>query len=300
MAATASPAAPADSAAVIVIRESAAAGCEVLLVERHADSRAFAGAHVFPGGRVDAADTAAALQTSCIDLTPDAARARLGETLPAPRALAFWIAALRELFEETGILLASVNGVPVRFADPAVHARFRAHRASLLRGESTFADVVQREGLRLTTDRLEYFSRWITPVNAPRRYDARFFVARLPAGQAPQHDARETTAAEWFAPSAALERAHAGTLTLTPPTMRTLEDLQLLGTCDAIFTAARARPVAAILPKIVELGGRTTILYPGDAAYENATPGAAVDDALAGARNRLVLDGGAWRTVRSQ
>jgi 8-oxo-dGTP pyrophosphatase MutT (NUDIX family) len=291
--------APADSATVIVLRDASAASCEVLLVRRHADSRAFAGAHVFPGGRVDDTDAGDAIQARCADLTAAAAVARLGETLAPTAALAFWVAAIRELFEETGILLADADGQPVRFADAGVQARFRAHRAALLAGTCTFAELVARERLALATDRLEYFSRWITPVTAPRRYDARFFVARLPADQEPLHDARETTAADWFTPADALARAQQGALTLTPPTMRTLEDLEALGSRDAIFAAARARRFTAILPKVVEVGGRMTILYPGDAAYEHATPGVPAADDVAGARNRVVLDGGAWRTIRS-
>jgi len=265
---------PADSATVILLRESAGSECEVLLVQRHADSRAFAGAHVFPGGRVDAADAAATVQARSAGVSPESARARLAEGLAPAASLAFWVAAIRELFEETGILLADRDGVPVGLSDPTVGARFAVHRAALLAGTRTFEQMLAHERLALATDRVEYFSRWITPVTAPRRYDARFFVARLPEGQEPLHDARETTAADWFTPAGALASARAGTLTLTPPTVRTLEDLTALSHCEAIFAAARERRFPAILPKVVQVDGRMTILYPGDAAYERATPGA--------------------------
>jgi len=196
---------PADSAAVIVLRD-AGRHSEVLLVERHAASRAFAGAHVFPGGVVDPGDGAAVLQDASA-LSAAAAADRLRETDAPVAALAFWIAAIRELFEEAGLLLARRHGTPLRFDDDAVRTRFRAHRAALLAGSTTFAEIVATERLELATDALHYFSRWITPVNVPRRYDARFFVAPLPPGQEPLHDERETISTVWLAPRAALEQA---------------------------------------------------------------------------------------------
>lgn len=283
---------------MIVLREGSA-GCEVLFVQRHAASRAFGGAHVFPGGVVDAADAAPALQAASPRLSGDAAAARLREPVAGGNALAFWIAAIRELFEEAGILLADVDGRPLAFADPAVRARYRDERAALLAGTLAFPDLVARAGLALATDRLAYWSRWITPVTVPRRYDARFFVARLPEGQEPLHDERETIATAWHGPEAALAEARAGRMVLTPPTMRTLEDLAMLGTTERIFAAAATRTVAAVLPKPVSIDGRMAILYPGDADYARAVPGAALVETPDGPHDRVVMDGGAWRSIRS-
>jgi 8-oxo-dGTP pyrophosphatase MutT (NUDIX family) len=290
---------PADSATVIVLREPSPGACEVLLVERHASSRTLAGAHVFPGGLVDTADSAPDLLAASPYLAPAIAAARLGEDLAPAAALAFWIAAIRELFEETGILLATAEDTSLDFRDAALAARFRGHRMALLMGESSFAELLERERLRLATDRLEYFSRWITPVNAPRRYDARFFVTELPPGQEPVHDDRETASVTWFAPATALERARAGAITLAPPTVRTLEDLCNLGSTARIIEAARARLFPPVLPKVVDLAGRMTILYPGDAAYGRVVPGEPVDQDTPGPRNRLVIEDGAWRSIRS-
>ena len=296
--AAAQPPEPADSATVILLREPDPGRCEVLLVERHASSRTLAGAHVFPGGLVDTSDSAPALLAAATDLTPPTAATRRREDLAPEPALAFWIAAIRELFEETGILMATLDGTPLDFGDSALAARFRAHREALLAGELSFADLVERERLRLATDCLEYFSRWITPVNAPRRYDARFFVAELPAGQEAVHDGRETASVAWLAPAVALERTQAGALTLAPPTVRTLEDLRDLGTTACIVEAARARLFPPVLPKVVELGGRMTLLYPGDVAYARAVPGEPAGEDAPGPRNRLVLDGSVWRSIR--
>jgi 8-oxo-dGTP pyrophosphatase MutT (NUDIX family) len=288
---------PADSATVIVLRE-AGDGCEVLLVERHAKSRAFAGAHVFPGGVVDAEDVAPGLHAAS-PLTAKAAAARLQEKGGSAAALAYWIAAIRELFEETGLLLARRDGSPLRLDDAATQARFRKHRSDLLAGSTTFAEIVAAERLELTTDGLHYFSRWITPVNVPRRYDARFFVAAVPPGQEPLHDDRETISTVWLAPRAALEQACSGRLILAPPTVRTLDDLDVLGTPARIIAAADVRTVTPILPKPVQVDGCMAVLYPGDAAYDAAVPGSTLVEDGTGRRNRAVMRDGGWRSVRT-
>ncbi len=289
---------PVDAATIVLLREAGPAS-EVLLVQRHAQSRAFGGAHVFPGGVVDAADSAPQMQDASRRLTGGDAAQRLGEALEGPAALAFWVAAIRELFEETGILLAERGGVPLALVDRALHARFHDHRAALLAGRATFEEIVSSEGLTLATDALEYWSRWITPVTAPRRYDARFFIARVPRGQEPLHDARETVATVWLTPDAALAEAHAGRMVLAPPTVCTLEDLDVLGAVPAIFAHAAGRAVAPILPKTVEVGGRMAVLFPGDADYEPAAPGARLDDASMGRRNRAVMTDDGWRSIRT-
>ncbi len=282
---------------MIVLRD-AGPHSEVLLVERHAASRAFAGAHVFPGGVVDPGDGAAVLHDASA-LNAAAAADRLRETGTPAAALAFWIAAIRELFEEAGLLLARRDGTLLRFDDQDVHTRFCAHRAALLAGSTTFAEIVAAERLELATDALHYFSRWITPVNVPRRYDARFFVAPLPPGQEPLHDERETISTVWLAPRAALEQARSGRLILAPPTVRTLDDLGVLGTPAAIIADAGSRTVTPILPKPVQVDGCMAVLYPGDAAYDAAEPGATVVDDASGRRNRAVMRDGGWRSVRT-
>jgi len=291
---------PADSATLILLRASTGAEPEVLLVARHENSRAFGGAHVFPGGLVDRDDAAQELhQTLAPRLSATGAATILGEDIAPEAALAFWVAAIRELFEEAGILLAAVDGSPLRLTDPGLRERFSTHRRALLDGTLSFNELVAHERLELLVDELRYFSRWITPSNAPRRYDARFFVAPAPADQVPLHDDRETTAAEWLSPRAALARAAAGSLVLTPPTARTLDELHELGTRDHILAAARNRKVTPILPKLVQIGDRMGMLYPGDVDYDRTETGGSVPADREGPLNRAVMEDGGWRRLRS-
>lgn len=292
---------PADAATVILLREPEPDQIEVLLVARHTQSRTFAGAHVFPGGLVEASDQAAELlRAMSPQVSADTALATLGEDLQPAAALAFWVAAIRELFEEAGILLADIDGTPLGCTDPATRDRFSVHRRALLDGTLTFTELVARERLALRADALSYFSRWITPVQAPRRYDARFFVARVPQGQTPLHDERETTAAEWLTPSDALAGAAAGSLLLTPPTARTLEELIDLGSCASILERARQRRVTPILPKVVQIGEHMGVLYPGDVDYERTEPGAITPADSAGPLNRVIMDAAGWRRFRGE
>ncbi|MEB2285735.1 MAG: hypothetical protein B6D46_10505 [Polyangiaceae bacterium UTPRO1] len=294
------PPVPVDSATVVLLREPAPGRLEVLLVGRHAESRAFAGAHVFPGGRVDAADHAPELHAAMASPpAPDMASAIRGGPGAPGAALAFLAATVRELFEEAGILLASDrSGAPLRLDDAATGERFANYRRALLDGVVGFAEIVRREELTLRTDELRYFSRWITPVQAPRRYDARFFVAPMPPDQSPLHDARETTSAAWWTPAAALADAAAGAIVLTPPQTRTLEDLAALGTLTRVLADARERTVTPILPKVVQIGERMGVLYPGDVDYAAAEPGAVLPAERGGRLNRILMDDAGWRRLR--
>ena len=293
------PPTPADSATVVLLREPTPGRLEVLLVARKAQSRAFAGAHVFPGGLVDPADRSLELlRTIEPRMSAAMASATLGENAGPEVALAFWVATIRELFEEAGILLADLAGTPLSFADPAIRDRFAAQRRRLLDGELTFQELVRHERLVLRAGDLHYFSRWITPVHAPRRYDARFFVACVPADQTPLHDERETTSAEWLTPADALAGAAAGSLILTPPTARTLEELIDLGSMAHVLASARARRVTPILPKVVQIGNHMGVLYPGDVDYERSEPGASVPAESTGPLNRVIMDEAGWRRFR--
>ena len=227
------------------------------LVRRN-DSIAFlGGAHVFPGGRVDPAD-----HTDDVDATAEnirAAVARMAD-VPAEVAIAHHVAAIRELFEEAGVLLA--RPLTARSVD-----RLAADRRDLLSGQTTFADIIDREHLQLSLDELAYFAHWVTPEIEIRRFDTRFFIARAPEGQTPIHDAGETTHSEWIEPAAAIERCRSGLISLPPPTWTTLEMLARFESIDAIFDWARRKPIPRVQPRFEKRGDQTLLFYPGDPMY---------------------------------
>src|SRR5262249_50681655 len=153
--------------------------------------------------------------------------------------LSYWVAAIRESFEEAGLLLAlDGDGKMVSFEDPTVNDRFVEHRRAVDAGDRSLVAVAAEERLRLATGGIHYFRRWVTPLGAPRRYDTRFFVAHPPEGQVPVHDDHEVIANLWIGPTEALERHARGEFELIFPTVRSLEALALFDTADAVVQHA--------------------------------------------------------------
>jgi len=209
---SAAPPPPRPAASLVLLRD-APGGLQVLMLERPGDDAVLAGAHVFPGGKLERDDADAEALERLPD-PPRALHARLGEAdLPADTAAALFFAAVREAFEETGVLLATG-------ADEATAERARV----LAREGRSFVEVLEALGLTLDTGLMQPWSRWVTPRTPTlirRRFDTRFFVARLPAGQQARHDPREAVAADWFEPRAALERYWAKGIDLAAPQIMT-------------------------------------------------------------------------------
>jgi 8-oxo-dGTP pyrophosphatase MutT (NUDIX family) len=257
-----SPALPRPSSTVILLRDAPAGGFSVLLLERHG-SIAFPGAHAFPGGVVDPHDAEAPGAT----LPPDQRWAEPGLGDRPPDALTYWVAAVRELFEEVGILLAARAGRVL--AGPLAPALL-ALRARVHGGEG-LARVLADADLVPATAELRYFARWITPVTNPRRWDTRFLVARLPAGQDPCADGTETVSCGWYTPAEALAAYEAGRIQLIPPTVRTLDDLRRFDSVDRVLADAARRVVRAVTPEIVQAaGGDPAIQYPENTGRDDA------------------------------
>ena len=184
---------------------------------------AFAGdMHVFPGGRVDLADADPSLVARSA-LSPAAAAMGLGGDLAPEVALAAHVAAIRELFEEAGVLLAETRGSA---GGPATTARIAAARSALLAGDATMATLADELDLTLRTDLLVPLSRWVTPPIMPRRFDVRFFVAVLPEGAAPTFEGGEVVAHAWFRPGDALVAMAEGRLGMWVPTSATLQQIE--------------------------------------------------------------------------
>lgn len=255
---------PSPAATVMLVRD-APRGLEVLMLQR---SRALAfmpGVHVFPGGALDAADDSPALRALCAGLDDAAASRELGLERGG---LAHWIAAIREAFEEAGILLAYDAAGEIVSLDEAAAERYRAERRALDEGRRDFAEFVLSEGLRLAVDRLRYFGHWITPVGSPRRYDTRFFLAVAPAGQEARHDERETIAHVWVRPREALELCAREAINMRLPTIRTLERFAACSTAAELMAEVdSASEVRALLPRFTR-DGRSVL--PGDPGYDEA------------------------------
>jgi 8-oxo-dGTP pyrophosphatase MutT (NUDIX family) len=266
-------------ASTVVLLRSASP-FEVFLVRR-SDSIAFmGGAHVFPGGRVDAADEIA--EVDGIAEGRERAIARMPD-VPDRVAIAQYVAALRELFEEAGVLLA-------RPLTEVSIDRLKAERRELLAGRITFPQIIHRENLRLALDELAYFAHWVTPEIETRRFDTRFFIARAPDGQTPIHDEGETSHSEWVEPAAAIERCQAGLISLPPPTWTTLGMLARFDSIDAIFEWALQKPIPRVQPRFEKRGDRTLLFYPGDPLYPSV-------DGFDAEETRFVLENRRWRPI---
>lgn len=237
-------------AATLVLLRDGPDGPELFMAERAGSMGFAAGAMVFPGGKVDASDRALAangtLAPGFAALDPDDAAAR--------------IAAIRETFEEAGVLLSS---------GPAIASADRADWSTrLVAHEIDFAAMLTATGHRLDPTLLTPFARWRPPAGLERaRFDTRFYLARMPAGEDAVHDGSESVTSHWIRPADALARADAGETAIIFPTRRNLERLALHDTIVALIDAARATPVRLIEPWIEDRGGGHHLCIPEDLGY---------------------------------
>jgi 8-oxo-dGTP pyrophosphatase MutT (NUDIX family) len=252
------PAGTRNAATVMVVREPAGGGIEVLMLKRPASMAFAAGAYVFPGGSVDPADAAAEVAWH----GPDAAEFGrwLGATPELARALL--CAAVRETFEEAGVLLAGTpDGEVVIPEGPS----WEADRAALTAGEISLAALLDRRGLVLRADLLTPWARWITPLAEPRRFDARFFAAALPPGQRVAAHAAEADKIAWVRPQDALAAARKREMSLLPPTATTLAEFAAATGVPDILR--RERTVVPIQPTLISENGQAWLEVQDDVGY---------------------------------
>jgi 8-oxo-dGTP pyrophosphatase MutT (NUDIX family) len=253
------PPQPRQAATVLLVRDGSGAP-EVLLLRRHGRSGFAADAWVFPGGVVDAADRDLSMVDRLDGPAPGEWAARLGVDDPA-EALGYVAAALREAFEETGILLArEASGDPAH----ADHALEVARRA-LLSGVIGLREVVVGQDLHLAGDGLIYVAHWITPEPEPRRYDTRFFLARAEADALCVPHEGEMTDHVWITAADAVRHFEEGGLRLLPPTIHTLRRLAAFASVDAMFAGLADAPVPAIMPIMRVVPNGVTIELPEEA-----------------------------------
>jgi 8-oxo-dGTP pyrophosphatase MutT (NUDIX family) len=255
---------PAPSATVVLLRD-AGGDLEVFLLRRHGQSDVLGGAYVFPGGKVDPED---AEWAGRLDLAPAELHALLGEPELSPlQAAGLFVTAIREVFEETGLLFADLSPQQARDAWAA------------LRHGPRFDELLEPLQPRLVASALRPWSRWITPTLSSvgrKRFDTRFFVATVPPGQQPGHDEHEATESLWLPPRTALRQYWDGLIELAPPQIMSLTHLARHRSVVSVFAAAAARRPPCIRPEPRDVDGLRVLCYPGDpwhSQQEQVLPG---------------------------
>ena len=250
--------APRHASTVLLLRDGAKDEIEVFMMVRHHEIDFNSGALVFPGGSLEAGDQE-------IISRPELYSG--GERLDAA-ALSFRIAAIRETFEESGILLAHS-----RESNALVDAKRAAgieasSRTLLSEGKIAFAKVLADNGLMLALDELVPYAHWITPEGMPKRFDTWFFLAAAPPEQAGAHDGRESTDSVWLSPREALKGGESGRFKLPFPTTRNLIRLGKQPSVAAALGDARGRRIVTVMPVMTKLGGGRQLRIPREAGYD--------------------------------
>jgi 8-oxo-dGTP pyrophosphatase MutT (NUDIX family) len=244
------PAPVAPAATILMLRDEPS--FEVLMVKRHHQIDFAAGALVFPGGKTHAGDE-----------DPRWQGRTLGWEAALPHKRGLRIAAIREAYEEAGILLARhIDGAPFRGDDRAASAR-----EDIGKDRRPFIDLIEELDLFLDLEALTVFARWITPKMSPRRFDTWFYVARAPEDQLALCDGQETVDAEWIAPLEALRLAEVGERTVIFPTRMNLQLLAEASSAEDAVLRAQARPLVTVEPQLTERGGERVLVLPPDAGY---------------------------------
>jgi 8-oxo-dGTP pyrophosphatase MutT (NUDIX family) len=248
---------PQPAATVMLLRDGDD-GMEVFMIVRHHKSDVHAGALVFPGGRVDPED---------YDLAVDAAVFPTQAGVDAAMA-ALRVAAVRETFEECGVLLARARGEDALVGAARLRDIEAAHRSAMTRGERTFGAILAAEDLVLAPEAMVYFANWITPERSTKRFDTHFFLAAAPSDQVALHDGYEAVDSVWMAPATALERARAGIYQLRFPTQMNLQKLGRHRSSAPALDAARASRVVTVMTKQERIGdGLRVLRLPLEADY---------------------------------
>ncbi|MGB5334568.1 MAG: NUDIX hydrolase [Woeseiaceae bacterium] len=250
--------APARPSSTVVLTRAAAAEPELFMVRRHEDS-SFGAAYAFPGGVVDNDD--AGVHEFCVGLTARQANMRLGVK---ENGLELYSAAIRELFEESGVLLAS---------GAKLDEDLCVVRDALNDGSESWVDFVSRNELELHCDQLHYISHWVTPVTQAKRYSTRFFLAEIPAEQTAMHCGGELTDSRWISAHDMLEAGRQGVVELHFPTVKTLESVARHKTLDALLDWAGSCVewgVTTMVPAIIMRDGQPEVVLPGDKDYPGA------------------------------
>jgi 8-oxo-dGTP pyrophosphatase MutT (NUDIX family) len=259
-----------NPAATVMLVRDGEQGLEVFMLQRTMSAAFARGQYVFPGGRVDEADHGERFEPVCAGLDDAAASARLGLD---HGGLAWFVAAVRECFEEAGVLLATEPGTEelLRFDSDDRTDRFTAARHLVHDHSQSLAELCEAEGLQLLVDRLQFVAHWVTPQGERRRFDTRFFVAEAPRLQNPLHDDNETIASIWVRPSDALDMWRTKQLQMFIPTVNCLEWLGDFATVADVMAGAAAIGIPPrIEPRVILSADERVIAVkiPGDDGYD--------------------------------
>jgi 8-oxo-dGTP pyrophosphatase MutT (NUDIX family) len=253
-----------DAATVILVREEDEKPFEVFLVQRHKKQSFMGGAFVFPGGALDPADCDDALMQHMTGVSIEDAVNRLNESeTPRDKAMGLYFTAVRETFEESGILLADLDvDTSHNFA-----GRFSGYREEIHDGVLTLKDLAVKENIQYALNLLMPYARWITPKFESKRFDTRFFLARKPKHQNAEHDHKELVESLWMTPEKALEKNFNQEIMLMPPTLKIIEELTAYISIDDLFVFASGKKVGPILPQLFQSETAFGIMLPHDPEY---------------------------------
>lgn len=254
MAESKTPATPVPAATIVLLRDDPEEGLEIFMVVRHHQIDFASGALVFPGGKIDEQDADPQLADYCDGADAD----------PVMRAMQ--IGAIREAFEESGVLLARPAGSTALISGEEL-ATLETYRTTLHSGEVALKDFLQRESLRLACDRLVHFAHWVTPDMMPKRFDTHFFIARAPEDHVLLHDGHESVDSVWIRPQQVLDEAASGHRTVIFPTLRNVEKLADSDTVAAAIKAAEAQPVVTVTPWTEKRDDGVWLRIPVEAGY---------------------------------
>jgi len=250
---------PRPASTILLLRDGESRGeIEVFMMVRHYEIDFNSGALVFPGGSVDNGDN---------EIIANPALYSGGEGLDAAE-LAFRIAAIRETFEESGILLARPSGSKALVDAKRAGEIETAHRADLCEGKIGFLKVLTGSGMELALDELVPYAHWITPEGMPKRFDTWFFLAAAPPEQAGAHDGKESTDSIWVSPREALQGGETGRFKLPFPTTRNLIKLGKQASVKAALDDSRGRKVVTVTPVMTRTSGGRQLRIPLEAGYD--------------------------------
>jgi 8-oxo-dGTP pyrophosphatase MutT (NUDIX family) len=260
---------PKKAATVILLRNKKPGGFDVFLLRRHAKSSFMGGNYVYPGGRVDRDDGSPEICSLSKGMTFEEAQNILRETFSPEESFAHWVAAIRELFEEAGVLLAyDQKGNLFQLRNRDEREKLLIYRQLLQEGKMTICEIAEKENLLFALDQLYYCAHWITPEAQSQRFDTRFFLARYPSGQEASHDQKETTAGIWITPEKALEENLKGDVILSPPTLKTLENLSRFKSIEDVFHSLKQEDIEPILPILTKISNDPLLIFPWDPEYK--------------------------------